>query len=154
MERPDPGSSGCGTIRARRTAGGSVLDVSDADLGALCRACGLCCDGSLFGRAQLEPDEVATARKNRLRVVANEGSFEQPCPALCAEGTCTIYEERPRTCRRFVCNLHERARAEGGSIETYVAVARRARELLAHLDASSTVPPELATLLAEDFARA
>lgn len=128
--------------------------MSAIDLGALCRACGLCCDGSLFGRGTLEPDEVERARKNRLVVVPNGGSFEQRCSALGDDGACAIYDERPRTCRRFVCRLHERARAEQGPIESYVAVAHRVRELIARVEATDMPDPELAKLLYEDFERA
>jgi uncharacterized protein len=113
----------------------------------------MCCDGSLFGRGTLEAGEVETARRHRLRVVANGGSFDQPCSAL-ADGVCSIYEERPQTCRRFVCRLHERLRTEGGAIEPYLDRVRRARELLAHLEASGAIAPELATFLEDDFARA
>jgi uncharacterized protein len=120
---------------------------------ALCRACGLCCDGSLFGRGQLEPDEVDVGTQRRLRVVGNGGSFEQPCTAL-VEGACAIYDDRPRSCRRFVCRLHERLRASRGDVAPYLARVRRARELLDHLEPDGVVPPELATLLDEDFARA
>src|SRR5688572_3259518 len=74
---------------------------------ALCQACGMCCDGSLFGRARLDADEVPAAKKNRLRIVANGASFEQPCSAL-VDGACKIYDERPRACRGFVCRLRER----------------------------------------------
>jgi uncharacterized protein len=139
------------------------------DLEALCRACGMCCDGSLFGRARLDPDEVASAKKNRLHVVANEGSFSQECSAL-VDGGCAIYEERPRACRAFVCRLlyeerpracrafvcrlHERLRTEGGDVTAYIERVRRARELLVHLAESGDVDSELATLLDEDFARA
>jgi hypothetical protein len=123
------------------------------DLATLCRACGLCCDGSLFGRAGLEHDEVESARKNRLQIVANERSFEQPCAAF-AGGACTIYDERPRSCRRFVCRLHERLHAGGASLDDCLTRVRRARELLAHLDASREPSAELAALLDEDFARA
>lgn len=113
----------------------------------------MCCDGSLFGRARLEPDEVPVAKRRGLRVVGNEGSFEQRCSAL-VDGACAIYEERPRTCRRFVCRLHERLRREGGDLEPYLERVRRARELVDHLAASGVVPAELATVFEEDFARA
>jgi Fe-S-cluster containining protein len=124
-----------------------------ADLGSLCRACGLCCDGSLFGRAELETDEIDAARRHRLRVVGSGGSFEQPCTAY-VDASCAVYEDRPRSCRRFVCKLHERARVEGGALDIYLERVARARKLLAHLDSSSAVPRELAALLVEDFARA
>jgi Fe-S-cluster containining protein len=120
---------------------------------ALCQACGMCCDGSLFGRARLDADEVPLAKKNRLRIVANGASFEQPCSAL-ARGSCTIYEERPRACRGFVCRLRERFVREGGDVAPYVERVRRARELLTYLGELGEVPAELATLLDEDFARA
>lgn len=116
----------------------------------------MCCDGTLFGRARLEPDEVAVAKKNRLAIVANEGSFDQPCSALAAGG-CTIYDERPLACRRFVCRLHERLRTEGGDLEPYLVRVRRARELLVHLgESSESGEPneELIALMDEDFARA
>lgn len=130
--------------------------MGEGDLATLCRSCGLCCDGSLFGRARLDADEVDVARKQRLRVVANGGSFEQRCVAL-LDRACTIYDDRPRACRSFVCRLYERHRQEGGPLEARLARVRRARELLDHLACSpcgADVPAELTTLLEEDFARA
>lgn len=127
-----------------------------SDLHALCRACGMCCDGTLFGRAQLDADEIDVARRLRLRVVqsaSSSASFEQRCSALAGDG-CTIYDERPRSCRRFVCRLHDRARAGNGSLDEHLGRVRRARELLAHLEESGVVDPELTRLLDEDFARA
>jgi Fe-S-cluster containining protein len=118
------------------------------ELETLCRACGLCCDGSLFGRVELEPDEVEPAR--RLNVLTH---FDQPCPALATSG-CTIYRDRPRSCRRFTCRLYERHRREGGPLDARLAVVRRARALLAGLDRAAPVPAELTRLLDEDFARA
>ena len=122
------------------------LDVgegaSDADLAILCRSCGLCCDGSLFGRVDLEPEEVGPARRRRLRVVASGKSFEQPCAALASDATvrgerrCSIYAERPLSCRRFACRLYERHRQQGGPVEERLAIARRVRLLMASLEAS------------------
>ncbi|HEX7663472.1 MAG TPA: YkgJ family cysteine cluster protein [Polyangiaceae bacterium] len=132
------------------------------DLHALCRSCGLCCDGSLFGRARLAPDEVASAKRHGLRVVANEGSFEQPCSAL-EKRTCTIYDERPQACRVFVCKLYDRQANEGGPLEEKLAIVARARTLLAELDATGAPSDgvendprveELVALLDEHFARA
>lgn len=144
------------------------------DLATLCQSCGMCCDGSLFGRARLEADEVAGARRNRLPVIESGTGFDQPCPALGpAPGggrACSIYDERPRTCRRFVCRLFARHQQEGGSLEPRLASVRRVRELAATLESSGLRPPdfegermagtpaahafaELMVLL-EDFARA
>lgn len=113
----------------------------------------MCCDASLFGRARLDPGEVAVAKKNRLRIVGDGSSFEQPCSAL-ADGGCIIYDERPRACRGFVCRLRERLVREGGDVAPYIERVRRARELLTHFGELGELPPELATLLDDDFARA
>jgi hypothetical protein len=135
--------------------------MADAALSALCQACGLCCDGSLFGRVDLEPGEVDRARALRLRVIESGKSFEQPCSALArgtreGQRTCGIYEDRPASCRRFECRLHEKLRREGGSLEEPLAVVRRARSLLAsvHGPGADRVREELARILEESFSRA
>jgi uncharacterized protein len=154
----------------------------DSELVSLCQSCGLCCDGSLFGRAGLSPEEVSRARKNGLHVLDNAECFEQPCRALASSGAaldgnrvCSIYGERPRSCRTFTCRLHERHRIEGGPLEPRLAAVRRVRELAEHLKAHGLRPDdfdpkrsdrrkpsaqakaafaELMKRLEEDFARA
>lgn len=73
----------------------------------LCLACGLCCDGTLFASAPLEISQHREASLLRLRVIlAADGSnrLRQPCGAL--EGTaCRIYDDRPRACRDYECDL-------------------------------------------------
>jgi uncharacterized protein len=119
------------------------------DLERLCQSCGLCCDGSLFGRVTLQPDEVAPAKKSRLRVISSGTGFEQPCSALvrAASGAgqelaCSIYDERPMACRRFACRLHERFHREGGRIEPHLAAVFRVRHLLAVLKVSGLEPAD------------
>jgi uncharacterized protein len=151
----------------------------DTDLASLCQSCGLCCDGSLFGLVVLAPEEVEPARRRRLPLVASGRGFEQPCAALDAEvdgrRTCSIYAERPLSCRKFSCRLHDRHRREGGPLAPRLAAVRRVRELLRALDASGMKPAdfegepsaeargaagaheaylELTRRLEEDFARA
>jgi Fe-S-cluster containining protein len=135
------------------------------DLARLCQSCGLCCDGSLFGRVPLEPEEVERARKRRLRVLDSGRGFEQACSALAAiegEGgrrSCAIYPARPHACRRFVCRLHERHRREGGPLEPRLVAVRRARELVGYLEESGMTAADFAgeggmREALEDFARA
>jgi putative zinc- or iron-chelating protein len=109
----------------------------DLELTALCQSCGLCCDGSLFGRVRLESNEVESARRHRLLVVANGKSFEQPCTALVKRDThhhCSIYAERPESCHRFVCKLYAGHVREPASLGDRMALVRRAKALLAFLE--------------------
>jgi Fe-S-cluster containining protein len=119
-------------------------DATTDELTALCGACGLCCNGSLFGRVPLAAEEVAAARRRRLRVLRDGRAFEQPCTALvrdlAAAGAddahaCAIYDERPNACAAFECRLYVRHRSEAGALETRLAAVRRVRELVALLDA-------------------
>jgi hypothetical protein len=80
-----------------------------------------------------------------LRVVPNGKAFEQPCAALltCGSGLrCSIYDERPHSCRRFVCKLYDQQMREGGPIQERIAVVRRVRVLLASLERSGFGPAD------------
>lgn len=119
-----------------------------ADLSTLCQSCGLCCDGSLFGRVPLDPEEDVLARRNRLRVLDNGKAFEQPCTALGesssgARRICSIYDERPLSCRRFTCRLLDRHRREGGPLGPRVAAIQRVRRLVAELQAEGLTPADM-----------
>ena len=103
----------------------------ESELSQLCRSCGLCCDGSLFARAKLAPDELEPAKRNGLRVIQDKG-FEQPCSQLESNG-CKIYESRPGVCRSFRCKLFARHRDEGGPIEARLRIVRRFRSALVKL---------------------
>ena len=130
-----------------------MRDANSHELETLCRSCALCCDGSLFGRVPLAPDEVAHARKVRLRVIANGKSFEQPCAALARDLSCTIHPTRPAACRSFTCRLFGAHAREGGDLEPRLAIVRRARALLAEARRTRRASPELTALLEAHFAR-
>jgi hypothetical protein len=74
-------------------------------------ACGLCCDGTLFHQVRLEPDgEADKLSACGLEIVSdqkNAPAIRQPCSAHknCA---CSIYAERPSSCRSFQCKLLKR----------------------------------------------
>lgn len=151
-----------------------------AELASLCRACGMCCDGSLFGAVDLARGEADVARRRGLRLLASETAFEQPCAALVPHGPaapaptsgareCSMYDERPRSCRRFTCRLYERHLREGGPLGERLATVRRARALVARAEGPegptawpSPADPaltadelrELERTMDEDFARA
>lgn len=107
------------------------MSERDRELEILCTSCGFCCDGTLFQRALLRPEELEPARRAGLRVIQDRG-FEQPCPKL-VDRACGIYADRPSVCRSFECKLLVRHREEGGPLEQRLASVERVRQLLATL---------------------
>ena len=58
----------------------------DADTSpqALCLSCGLCCNGTMFGRVHLQVGDVEApleARGIQIQTNGDKRYFEQPCPA-------------------------------------------------------------------------
>ncbi|MDQ8185375.1 YkgJ family cysteine cluster protein [Pelagicoccus sp. SDUM812002] len=81
----------------------------------LCLSCGMCCDGSLFDNVRLGGDEDPEYFKTlglpvkRSRAKLPIAFVRQPCPALCGDCTCRIYEDRPHQCRSFECGVFKDA---------------------------------------------
>lgn len=88
----------------------------------LCQACGFCCDGTLFGGIRLTEDEARRPALVRLPLFSTEGgpALLFPCPAHA--GACTVYEERPATCRAYNCHLIDQL--EQGDIDLESALLR------------------------------
>lgn len=62
--------------------------------------------------------------------------FELPCPQLeQASSSCSIYEARPRTCKRFQCALLERARTGAVIVDAAIETVARTKELIRKLQA-------------------
>jgi Fe-S-cluster containining protein len=100
----------------------------------LCRACGLCCDGTLFDLVKLERgDDAGKLQALGLPVSLSRGKspvarFPQPCSALCEDRTCRLYAARPWQCRTFECRLLKEAKAGEvtfAAARTLVQQARR-----------------------------
>jgi uncharacterized protein len=93
---------------------------------SLCTACGLCCDGTLFGSVRLAPGEAA-----RIGLPVLGELLPQPCAAL--EGArCAIYAARPAGCRAFDCLLlHALRDGEVGLDEALQTVAEARRRVAA-----------------------
>src|SRR5262245_58774440 len=73
----------------------------------LCTACGLCCDGTLFGQVPLTTgDEVPELENEGISIEfeAERRIFKQPCAAY-RRKLCSVYAYRPRVCRTFECKL-------------------------------------------------
>ncbi len=114
-----------------------VTRENDA-IARLCPACGLCCNGVLFGDVELRRGDDAK-RLDSLGVdlfrKGRKTAFTQPC--ACFDGKlCGIYADRPRQCRAFECGLLKRVSAgkltTGAALKT-IAEARRGAEAVLKL---------------------
>jgi hypothetical protein len=87
--------------------------TTDADADVPCNGCTACCRSSFF--VHIEPDEIATLRRiPRELVFAAPGrpkghvvlGYDEHghCPML-VDDKCSIYADRPRTCRKFDCRV-------------------------------------------------
>jgi hypothetical protein len=111
-----------------------VAGVSAID--QLCPACGLCCNGVLFGDVELQRgDDVErlTAQGLALFSKGRKRAFSQPC-ACWVDGLCQIYAGRPARCRTFECRLLQRVqrgeRTEAAARKVITRARREADEVL------------------------
>jgi hypothetical protein len=115
----------------------SVTEVSPAVTSAeiLCLSCGLCCDGTLFAAVPLLPEEVDTSTRLSLRVLpkVDGGHVAQlPCSAL--HGLrCSVYTERPRTCRVYRCDLLSALDSDEVSVEEAQVMVRQVKDAASRL---------------------
>lgn len=88
----------------------------------LCQACGFCCDGTLFDGIFLTGSDLGCVERVRLPIFQDDDrpTLRLPCPAHA--GTCTVYEDRPSTCRSYQCLLVDRL--EQGDIDLASALLR------------------------------
>jgi len=89
--------------------------------------CGLCCDGTLFERVPLRPEDDAAAFASRgIQISATmPPSFKQRC-AVYRNRSCSIYADRPHACRQFRCALLRRFEAEKVSQGDALKIIREA----------------------------
>lgn len=123
-------------------------------LHTLCQACGLCCDGSLFGRVPLGLEEHVPEAP--LGIVTNpQGGRHIPQPCAALQGTvCQRYtEERPLACRRYECLLYCALREGEVSLTEAVEVVRRGRQLVEVAAADSNLCVERDEYLSFHFGR-
>lgn len=115
-------------------------------LSTLCTSCGLCCDGSLFTQVPLVAAEVVTLRGRGLglRELGERTVLPQACAAL--EGRCcAVYDERPASCRAYVCMLHGALAADELGLAEALEIVARTRARIAGL-ADALGPGEGAAL--------
>jgi Fe-S-cluster containining protein len=107
----------------------SAQKHDDTAVAALCRDCGLCCNGVLFGSVKLQAKEDG-GRLAALGLIVEgrgRGQFAQPCS--CFDGKlCRIYEDRPAMCRTFECGLLKRVHSNAITIPAAKRAIREARQ--------------------------
>lgn len=111
----------------------SVVTPNGSDL---CLECALCCDGSLFLKAQLRPHEPERARSLGLTVIEsdNQPGFHLPCHLL-NDKACSIYEkpERPQVCGSFRCDLLKRYLNSEVDLDSALKTIQTTRTVLAEI---------------------
>ncbi|MDQ8180052.1 YkgJ family cysteine cluster protein [Pelagicoccus sp. SDUM812005] len=116
-------------------SGSAWAEVGSVNAGEeLCLACGMCCDGTLFDNVRLGADEDAAAVKalglpvrfSRAKVPV--AFFRQPCRALGADCTCSVYANRPAQCRSFECGVFKAAESGDIGYESAHRLVKQARK--------------------------
>ncbi len=106
-----------------------------SSLGALCQACGLCCDGTLFSVVPLATTDSPPSKLTLETKPTGARALRQPCTGL--EGACcTVYEARPLACRRYECLLYEALRSEEEHLPGALGIVARAKALTAAVSPS------------------
>jgi hypothetical protein len=116
----------------------SLMSETTDAVSELCPACGLCCNGVLFGDVELQrgdgPKRLAELGMELFRK-GSQKCFTQPC--ACFDGKwCQIYAERPKRCRTFECKLLKQVQAGKATVPAAlnsIAEARRRAEAVRKL---------------------
>jgi len=98
-----------------------------------CGGCTACCRASQF--VHIEPDETETiARIPRALLFPAPGlpaghlvlgyDDRGHCPML-VDDACSIYQDRPRTCRTYDCRIYPAAGVDPGEVDARVEIGRR-----------------------------
>lgn len=133
-DRSGSGATKGGFLKLRlATDGPSPGSWSVNSAGQLCRACGLCCDGTLFDLVKLEAsDNAKRLVALGLPVKVSRGKtpiarFPQPCAALCTDRSCRLYADRPWQCRVFECGVFKELKAGRTTFAAALRTVKQAR---------------------------
>ncbi len=120
----------------------AARDAGESPANALCRQCGLCCNGTFYGSVLVAEGERAQLERIGLRIVDQEGAaaMAQPCTAL-RGCLCSVYAERPSACADYECTLRKRVHAGERSLDQAVTDVAEMQALLAKIRAIFDVAP-------------
>ena len=106
---------------------------------ALCKSCGLCCDGTFFTSTSLDE---ASETENTTSEAKTENLLAQPCPHFASAEGCGVYGDRPRSCAEFQCRLLNKLREKRVSLDDAMRIVTLAKkqkaEVLDAIDAKAT----------------
>ncbi len=95
--------------------------MTDKNSPDLCTKCGVCCDGTFFDEAMIQPSDLNPVTE-KLDLLRKDGKIKIKLP--CSHHInyrCTIYEQRPWVCRAYECKLLKECKQgkvdEGEAIE-------------------------------------
>jgi Fe-S-cluster containining protein len=92
----------------------------------------MCCDGTLFNYVTLNSDDLPRLTKYphlKIELRSQQESFGEPCILHTGKG-CSAYDDRPDTCRRYVCEVLRSANREELTEDEAVGLIREARALV------------------------
>ena len=114
-----------------------IVSVGEGVGSDVCLSCGLCCDGAIHEYVTIGMGEVPHVRSLGLDVtiVETEARFLQPC-TLFRESRCSVYGNRPVTCRKYVCKLLKKVVAGNLSKDAAIRIVEQARILSAAVQAA------------------
>jgi Fe-S-cluster containining protein len=100
-------------------------------LSDLCTNCGFCCSRLFFTWVELGDDEQASIPPPIQLNAKSEKKlgFTLPCPAL-QDCKCTVYDQRPRACRIFECDLLKDLKEGRTNLESSQAVVAETKRLV------------------------
>ena len=114
-------------------------DATDVK-GALCTACGLCCDGNLFAFVAVSAAEAGVLRQAGLEVAVEPSPARLPQRCAALDGCrCRVYEQRPFGCRKFDCLLARALTGKELPLDEALGVVDEAKQRLARLE--GLLPP-------------
>jgi len=111
---------------------------------ALCKACGLCCNGHLFSWVRLKAVELTPLEKLGLNVIRSDPrqrGFTQPCPMW--SGVCTIYDSHnyPKGCDSYKCKLLRELLDESVALPKALRTVQRAMKMIREVEVFLPVAP-------------
>ncbi|MEI7970496.1 MAG: YkgJ family cysteine cluster protein [Betaproteobacteria bacterium] len=97
----------------------------------VCVACNPCCDGALFSRLEVTPEEQEKLRERGSFYAKEQGQLRTRlgCSYLGGDGACQCHDDRPKICRNYRCDLLRSVDAGITTLEHAVAIVGEARAL-------------------------